>query len=102
MSKIYVFDLDGTLCKEGKTFERPLAIPKKDMIGIVNNLYENGNMIIIYTARSWAEYRITEHWLNTNGVNYNLLMCGKITYDYWIDDRAINSSNIKKIRSKLW
>jgi len=90
MSKIYVFDLDGTLCEERKTFEKSLANANKYIIGKVNSLYDDDNTIIIYTARSWSEFKMTEYWLKENNVKYHILMCGKVIYDYWIDDRAIN------------
>lgn len=98
MSKIYVFDLDGTICEERKTFEKALAAPKQDIIDVVNDLHDNGHRIIIYTARGWGEYVITEHWLKTNNVKYHMLMCGKIIYDCWIDDKALNVDNINDIR----
>lgn len=94
MSKTYVFDLDGTLCEERKTFEKSLAAPKQDIIDMANSLYDSGNIIIVYTARSWSEYKMTEHWLATNKVKYNLLMCGKVIYDHWIDDRATNVKDV--------
>lgn len=96
-AKTYVFDLDGTLCEERKTFEKSLAAPKLDIIEIVNRLYRAGHTIIIYTARGWMEYKMTEHWLKTHNVNYNVLMCGKPVYDVWIDDRALNVLDINKL-----
>jgi hydroxymethylpyrimidine pyrophosphatase-like HAD family hydrolase len=89
MKKI-VFDLDGTLCEESSTFERSLAKPRNDIIEIINKTHNEGNFVMIYTARSWAEYRITEKWLKDSNVNYDLLICGKPIYDYWVDDRCIN------------
>jgi len=97
MSKIYVFDLDGTICEERKTFEKSLAAPKQDVIDLVNKLFDDGNTIIIYTARSWSEFKITEHWLKEKDVKYNVLMCGKPIYDVWIDDRAMNVEDIDKL-----
>src|SRR5579884_3638809 len=97
MAKTYVFDLDGTLCDERKTFEKILAAPKLDVIAIVNKLFDTGHHIIIYTARSWAEYKTTEYWLQQNNVRYNQLMCGKPIYDVWIDDRALNVKNINDL-----
>jgi len=98
MSKTYVFDLDGSLCEERKTFEKALAKPHQNVIDIANKLYDDGHTIIVYTARSWGEYKITEHWLKNNGVKYNLLMCGKVIYDHWIDDRAVNIKDVETIK----
>jgi hydroxymethylpyrimidine pyrophosphatase-like HAD family hydrolase len=93
----YVFDLDGTICEERPTFERSLAAPNVEIINVINDLYIKGHFIIIFTARSWAEYTMTKEWLIENKVNHNILMCGKIIYDKWIDDRAINVKNIKEL-----
>jgi hydroxymethylpyrimidine pyrophosphatase-like HAD family hydrolase len=93
--KRYVFDLDGTLCEERPTFERSLSQPITTMIEFVNCLYDHGHRITIYTARSWAEYEMTEHWLKANSVRYHTLLCGKPIYDTWIDDRAINVKDVQ-------
>jgi len=92
MKKI-VFDIDGTICDERPAQERMFAIPKNEAIKILNQLYDSGNFIILYTARGWDQYKITEHWLKENEVKYNVLMCGKPIYDFWIDDRSINPKN---------
>ena len=96
-NKTYVFDLDGTLCEERYTFEKTLAAPIIDMIELVNRLYKEGNRIIIYTARGWGEFAITEKWLKDNNVSYHLLMCGKVIYDVWIDDRCMHVNNARNL-----
>ncbi len=98
MPKTYVFDLDGTICDERRTFEKSLAQPKVDIISVVNKLYSEGHQIIIYTARGWGEYKMTENWLITNKVSYHQLMCGKVIYDHWIDDRATNVKDIETLK----
>jgi hydroxymethylpyrimidine pyrophosphatase-like HAD family hydrolase len=96
LAKTYVFDLDGTICEERATFEKFLAAPIKEMIDLVNQLYSRGCRIIIYTARSWGEFAITEKWLKENNVKYDILMCGKPIYDVWVDDRCCNPEDFKK------
>ena len=102
MKKI-VFDLDGTLCEERPTFEKSLSKKKKDHVDIVNKCYDTGYFVMIYTARSWAEYQMTENWLKNNEVKYHLLICGKPLYDVWVDDRCINPENvsIELLKEKL-
>lgn len=92
--KIYVFDIDGTLCRtEGIAYEN--SIPIKEAIEAVNKLYDEGNMVRIYTARSssprddWKE--ITEKSLRDWGVKYHSLHFGKPYGDIYIDDRALNA-----------
>jgi uncharacterized HAD superfamily protein len=99
-NKTIVIDLDGTICTEEKTFEKFLAIPNENSKSIIDYLFEK-YVIIIYTARGWSEYNITKKWLEENNIKYDILMCGKPIYDYWIDDRAIKYENWEKIKEKL-
>ena len=50
MNKIYVFDIDGTICTNTDG-DYKKAQPYADMIKKVNNLYNSGNTIIMMTAR---------------------------------------------------
>jgi hypothetical protein len=91
---IYCFDLDGTLCTntEGR-YEN--ATPFIERIGVVNKLYDDGNNIIIDTARGVTTgidwFDLTKKQLEEWGVKYNSLYVGrKLHYDIIIDDKAIN------------
>jgi len=85
-----IIDLDGTICTEEKTYSRSLAKPIEGAIECINNLYEAGNIIIIYSARTWMEFEMTTVWLKKYGIKYHQLILGKPIGDVWIDDRAIN------------
>jgi D-sedoheptulose 7-phosphate isomerase len=94
--KIYCFDLDGTLCTN--TFgEYESALPLKSVINKVNNLFDLGNTIKIYTARGsgsgkdWREQ--TESQLSLWGVRYHELIFGKPEADLYIDDRSVSVSD---------
>ena len=100
VGKNICFDLDNTLCSIEKTFEKSLATPKQNVIDVCNKLYDDGNNITIFTARSWAEYKMTEHWLKTNGVKYHLLLCGKPLYDIFVDDKTMHPDDIEKLKGK--
>lgn len=97
-TKKYVFDIDGTICTESFAQERMFAQAKTEIISVINELYSKGCMITLYTARGWDQYKMTEHWLKENNVKYNLLLCGKPIYDYWIDDRCLHPDNIHKLQ----
>lgn len=84
-----IVDLDGTICTEEKTYSRSLAKPIPGAIDAINRLYESGNTIIIYSARTWMEYEMTFNWLKVHGVNFHQLILGKPIGDVWIDDRAL-------------
>ncbi len=103
--KIFVFDLDKTLCS---TPEDKLGVPIyknsapiKDRIQQVNKLYENGNKIIIDTARGSTSgvdyYDLTNKQLNEWGLKFHTLRTGiKFPSDFYIDDKAINHDDFFK------
>ena len=93
--KTYCFDLDDTLCymDESNELDYMLALPYKDRIKKVNELYLEGHIIIIDTARgsetgvNWLlkTYNQIIGW----GLKFHKLRCGiKISADYYIDDKA--------------
>ena len=92
-----IIDLDGTICTEEKTYSRSLAKPVKGAVEAVNDLFDAGNTIIIYSARSWQEYEVTQHWLENHNIRYTQLVMGKPIGDVWIDDRALKFDNWGKI-----
>ena len=50
MNKTYCFDLDGTLCTNTEG-DYDSAEPFPERIKKVNELYQEGNQILIFTAR---------------------------------------------------
>lgn len=82
-------DLDGVLCTEERTFERPLAEPIAGAREALRKLRDAGHTVIIYTARGWPEYRVAKRWLDDHGFVYDALHMGKPVADVWIDDRVI-------------
>lgn len=88
-----VIDMDGTICTEMRQFSRCLAEPKTGAIVTINELYDAGHTIIIYSARTWAEYEMTIAWLKRYGIKYHQLFMGKPIGDVWIDDRAITAKD---------
>lgn len=104
--KIFLVDLDYTLCIPNLDVEDPytrygLAIPKIEMINKVNELYNLGHIIKLYTARGMISCNedlnlieklvgnITRTWLKDNNVNYHHLIFGKQYGNYFIDDTLI-------------
>jgi len=72
-----IIDLDGTICSEEKTYSRSLAKPMINAINSVNQLYDQGHIIIIYSARTWMEYEMTYNWLINNSIKFHQLVLGK-------------------------
>lgn len=111
--KIIAFDLDDVICKreiEGNNVEKYLSCaPIPEMVEIVNNCYNSGNHIIIYTARGMNVfnkdvsaiyenlYELTHSHLSEWGVKFHELIMGKIHYDILIDDKALSSFRVKSI-----
>jgi len=103
----YVFDLDNTLCKteESNYFN---STPRLDRIKIVNKLYNEGNIITIYTARGMGStnnnqimaiqkyYSLTQSQLKNWGIQYHDLVLGKPSGDYYIDDKGIKDDDFFK------
>lgn len=96
-----IVDLDGTICTEERTNSRPMAKPIEKAICSINKLYDGGDTIIIYSARSWQEYEMTTNWLKDHSVKYHQLILGKPIGNVWIDDRAIRFDNWDNVIKKL-
>lgn len=100
--KRYLFDLDNTLCETNKgkdgNWDYLNAVPFTDRIKIVNNLFDQGNYIIIETARGCVSkinwYEETYNQLVSFGLKFHELRTGvKFNFDYSIDDKGINSDD---------
>lgn len=101
---VFCFDIDGVLCyTEGVDYEH--SIPNLEIIKKVNDLYDKGYTIKIFTGRgsqsgiNWRE--LTEDQLCEWGVKYHTLIFGKPVYDVFVDDLAWNikdfiDDNIKR------
>ena len=96
---IYCFDIDGTLCTNTDG-DYANAEPFKEICDRVNQLFEEGHQIQLYTARGattridWRE--LTESQLEEWNVSYHALYLGKPTADVYIDDKAINVADWKQ------
>ena len=112
--KTIAFDLDDVLCSRTSNqddIEKYYScIPNQKMIDILNLCKSKGFKIIIYTSRGMTVfngnvndiysnlYDLTQKQLKEWKVNYDQLIMGKVHYDLLIDDKAINSLNIKNIK----
>ena len=94
MNKIIFVDIDNTICITNETnYEK--AIPIKERIEKINNLYKEGNIIIYWTARGTMTGKIwfdlTFKQLKDWNCLFSELRMGKPFYDLFIDDKNINS-----------
>lgn len=90
--QIYCIDVDGTVCTEKVEYEKALPIEKT--IRKINELYDKGNTIILYTARgaysgyNWAP--LTEKQLKDWGVKYHQFLLGKPFAHEYVDNKAVH------------
>jgi hypothetical protein len=106
---IYIVDIDNTICLTRKDAEGRWdylnSIPYKGRIERVNELYDEGNTIIYWTARGsgsgidWTE--LTKQQLDDWGCKYHEVKLGKPSYDIWIDDKAFNDEHFFDFDGRL-
>ena len=98
--KIFCFDIDNTICT---TYKKNYfsAKPKKNIIKLINGLYEKGHQIKIFTARFMGRnndnatkahkqgYIKTYKQLKKWNLKFHILILGKPSFDLLIDDRAL-------------
>jgi len=91
---IYV-DIDETICISPEDRDYSKAEPIQKNINKINELYDNGNTIVYWTARGtgsgidWTELTVMQ--LKEWGAKYNQVKLGKPVYDLFIDDKNINA-----------
>lgn len=112
--KIIAFDLDEVICFRPSGYDHlgPLKYdycqPNLDVVDLLNEFYDDGHKIVIYTARGmeyfkgdvsqiYSElYQKTYKQLEKWGVKFHQLVMGKIQYDVLVDDKVLNSSDLRK------
>ena len=98
--KIICFDLDNVLCKTRKS-DYIKSKPLKRNIDLVNDLFNSGFYIKIFTARYMGRNndnrlkaikqakKITEIQLKKWKINYHKLILGKPSFDIYVDDKSL-------------
>lgn len=87
--KVFAFDLDGTLTKGGPPFWEGDPEPNFDMISKLRQIYQSGNIIIIWTARQWEYAPLTVAWLIKFNVPFHGIQMAKGGADFYIDDKML-------------
>ena len=93
---IYI-DIDETICNSPNKPDYKDSTPIKENIKKANKLYDEGNIIIYWTARGtvtgmdWSD--LTKKQFKEWGVKYHDLKFGKPYYDLFIDDKNMNTKN---------
>lgn len=102
--KTICFDLDGVICEQ-TSGDYHNAKCKKEIVVAINDLYDDGYRVIIYTSRYMgrsnediiktykAGYNFTLNQLNDWGLKFHELFLGKPRYDVLVDDKSIFYKN---------
>lgn len=97
MTKVYIIDIDDTICytpKYNGKARYDLSSPLYDRIAKVNELFDDGNTIIYWTARGSSSgedhTELTHTQLSSWGVKCHDIRLGKPSYDIWVDDKAFS------------
>ena len=116
MSRIFLIDIDGTICDDIKNEDShlyPTANVYPNALNIINKWYDDGNIITFFTARESKDRLITENWLKENGFKYLGLVMDKPRIkdgqEYvWIDNRKVRAitylgtwSELKEVDAKI-
>lgn len=94
-------DIDETIFHKSPDLDYTKAKPNYKVVLKVNELYNAGHEITLWTARGtrtkidWTE--VTKNQLKRCGILYKELKMGKPDFDIFIDDKAINSNNFNWI-----
>jgi histidinol phosphatase-like enzyme len=109
--KKYCFDIDGVVCRTVKNKYKS-SKPNNKVIKLINNLYEQGHYVIIFTSRYMGRnkenvklakkqgYNFTNAQLRNWGLKFHKLIFGKPSYDFFVDDKSIffEKNWLKKIK----
>ena len=97
-NKKFVFDIDGVIAEYRENLDYADAKPNRKMVSAINHLYDDGNYIVLFTARGtktgidWED--ITKRQMEDWGVKYHELKFQKPDADFYIDDKMIGIEEI--------
>lgn len=116
MNKVFLIDIDGTICDDIKNEDSHLyssAKPLPNSLNIINKWFNEGNIITFFTARESKDREVTEKWLKNNGFKYHGLVMDKPRIKdgqsyHWIDNKPTkattylgNWSDLKEVERKI-
>ena len=113
VKKNLCFDLDNVICKTvDKNYKE--SKPIKKSIKLINELYDEGHNIIVFTARGMGKFKGNIKLIEKNykklsisqlkkwNLKYHNIFFGKPSYDIFVDDLAFGfkknwQTNFKKL-----
>jgi uncharacterized HAD superfamily protein len=103
MEKVFLIDIDGTICDDIRNEDShlyPYAKPISGSLEQINKWWDEGNVIVFFTAREEKDRLTTEKWLTDNGFKFNSLIMNKPrikdgqTY-HWIDNKPTKATTYR-------
>ena len=116
MGRVFLIDIDGTICEDIKNEDSHLYQTAKvypEALKVINKWYNEGNVITFFTARESKDRSVTEEWLLKHEFKYHGLVMDKprIQDDQeyvWIDNRKVravtylgNWTELKEVDAKI-
>ena len=98
----YVVDIDGTICVNATVGDYSSAEPFTSRIEKLNGLKKAGSTIVYFSARGMDTFNgdierckeeyleLTQSQLNAWGVDYDDIILGKPSGDFYIDDKGMS------------
>lgn len=87
--KVYNIDVDGTLTNNASYHDEEPE-PNWSMVDKVRKTYEDGNVIIIHTARRWEHAHLLVAWLIKHMIPFHGIYMGKGGSDCYVDDKSVD------------
>lgn len=102
MRKVFAVDIDGTITASNAWTDEEVikAKPNQKLIDLINSLYVQKNIIILYTCRGDSIIPATRYWLKKHGVKYHSINNNKLWADLYIDDKAVSPKDFSKKYAK--
>ena len=98
---IYRVDIDDTILfsayDEKSEYGYTLIGKNVELIEKINKLYDEGNTIIIDTARHWNHLPITKIQLEQACVKYHTLTMGQPYADFIINDKSVTPEDFLEV-----
>lgn len=107
---VIAIDIDGTILDSGNIDfsnankspnellkARPIAEARR----VVRKLHKAGHRIVFHSSRLECQRKATEKWLKKHGFPYHHLELRKFAAHRYIDDRAINGRDWKRIMAAI-
>ena len=77
------------------------AKPIKGALEAVKKLHRQGHKIVFYSSRDHGSKEMTKRWLKKHGFPFHHIEMEKFVAHVYIDDRAINGCNWKRVMAEI-